>query len=385
MPAFLFEQATPKIALLINITVQFGIKFAKFTINYICKWMTAITSATGTLDNKSLIDPFGRSITYLRLSVTDRCDFRCRYCMAEEMTFLPRETILTLEELALVSQAFVELGVKKIRLTGGEPLVRKNITWLTDKLGQLGSLDELTLTTNGSQLSKHAEDLVSSGIKRLNISLDTLDEKAFNEITRTGHLQDVLNGIQAAKNAGIKRIKLNAVILKGRNDDQIIPLVEFALSNKCDISFIEEMPLGDINDHSRSEMFISSNEIQKIIHDKYPLQPAFSNTLHNGPSRYWQTEKGASKIGFISPHSNNFCDSCNRVRVTAEGKLLLCLGHENAVDLRAVLREPNHSDRDNIELLKIAIISGLTNKPQRHEFTHDDEPAVIRFMNMTGG
>ena len=332
-----------------------------------------------------IIDPFGRAITYLRLSVTDRCDFRCRYCMAEEMTFLPKSHVLSLEELALVAQAFVELGVSKIRLTGGEPLVRNNVTWLTDTLGQLPGLTELALTTNGAQLERHAEALVAAGVKRVNISLDSLDAAQFKDLTRTGDLNRVMAGIEAARQAGFERIKLNAVILKGFNEEQIIPLLTFALDKGLDLSFIEEMPLGTITDHSRPLSFIASAEIRQCIESSYPLVPSHSQTANGGPARYWRIDGYDSRIGFISPHSENFCGDCNRVRVTAEGKLLLCLGHENAVDLRSVLRSEDSSPQSAIERLKQAIIQGMTHKPERHTFTHDDDTQLVRFMNMTGG
>ncbi|MGV6807370.1 MAG: GTP 3',8-cyclase MoaA [bacterium] len=327
-----------------------------------------------------IVDPFGRSITYLRLSVTDRCDFRCRYCMAEEMTFLPRSQVLSLEECALVARAFVELGVTKIRLTGGEPLVRHNFIELARNLGQMAGLKELALTTNGSQLDKYAVDLVRSGVKRVNISLDSLNAESFRNLTRTGELSRVIRGIEAARNAGFERIKINAVILREFNERQVLPLLDFCLERGLDISFIEEMPLGDIqDDHSRSLSFVSSAELRESIAKKYSLVPSTQNT--GGPSRYWTTPGYDNRIGFISPHSENFCASCNRVRVTATGQLILCLGHENAVDLLAVTRR-NPGD---VEPIKEAILQGITNKPEKHDFTHDDTPQVVRFMNMTGG
>lgn len=338
-----------------------------------------------TQQQPAIIDPFGRRINYLRLSVTDRCDFRCSYCMAEDMTFLPRKQILSLEESALIGRAFVELGVTKIRLTGGEPLVRHNFVWLARQLGKLTALNELTITTNGSQLTKYATQLVDAGVKRVNISLDSLDAESFRRLTRVGDLQQVLAGIAAARAAGFARIKLNAVILKGFNEDQILPLVEFALENGLDISFIEEMPLGQVTDHSRSLSFVSSAEIRARIEQFFPLAPTSFTPVNGGPSRYWNISGHNSRIGFISPHSENFCGDCNRVRVTAEGKLLLCLGHENAVDLRSVIRSQPPTSDPSTEPVKAAILAGIHNKPERHYFTHSDEPQLVRFMNMTGG
>ena len=328
---------------------------------------------------EQLIDDFGRRVRYVRLSVTDRCDFRCVYCMSEEMTFLPRAQVLTLEELALVARAFTELGVEKIRLTGGEPLVRKGIEQLVDDIGALPGLDDFTMTTNGASLRKHAKRLYAGGLRRLNISLDSLHPERFKQLTRTGELARVLDGIQAAKEAGFTRIKLNAVILKGRNEDEVLDLVSFARREQLDISFIEEMPLGDVSDHSRAETFYSSDDVQALIETRYPLTPTTESTP--GPSRYFRMADSDSRVGFISPHSHNFCDSCNRVRVTVEGRLLLCLGNEHSVDLRAVLRRyPGE-----IAPLKQAIIDALPLKPERHHFTTDGDVQVVRFMNMTGG
>lgn len=327
-----------------------------------------------------LTDAFDRHITYLRLSVTDRCDFRCVYCMAEDMVFLPRAQVLTLEESIDICTAFAELGVTKIRITGGEPLLRNGISTLFEQVGQIATLDELTLTTNGSRLQQFAPQLATSGINRINISLDTLDSEQFTELTRFGKLSDVLNGIQAAKEAGIARIKLNAVILKQRNLDQVLPLVEYALAQQLDISFIEEMPLGKITEHGRQDEFCSSAHLRELISQRYSLQPSTHHT--GGPSRYWNIAGTRTQIGFISPHSENFCGSCNRVRVTAEGKLLLCLGNENAVDLKAILRR-YPSDRQR---LKQTIVEAMNHKPERHYFEQQQtEPQILRFMNATGG
>lgn len=325
-----------------------------------------------------LVDAFGRTIDYIRLSVTDRCDFRCVYCMAEEMTFMPRDQVLSLEELVAVGRAFVELGVKKIRITGGEPLVRRGVIKVFDELGRL-PLEELTLTTNGSQLPKYAGDLRRAGVKRINISLDTLDPGKFHQLTRTGQLSQVLDGIKAAQDAGFERIKLNAVILKNRNAAEVPALTRFALEQGLDISFIEEMPLGSIVEHSRALEFCSSAELRALLSQHFSLAPLEDETA--GPSRYWRADQYGSRIGFISPHSENFCASCNRVRISAEGKLLLCLGNDHAADLRAVMRaHPSDSDA-----LKQTIVDAMQHKPERHYFSHSDEPQIVRFMNATGG
>jgi cyclic pyranopterin phosphate synthase len=338
-----------------------------------------------------LQDQFNRTVKYLRVSVTDRCDFRCVYCMAEEMVFVPREQLLTLEELGEITTAFVELGVNKVRITGGEPLVRRDIDQLFKNLGQLDGLDELTLTTNGSQLPKYVTGLVESGVKRINISLDSLDKVLFKELTRTGNLDQVLAGIDSAIKAGL-HVKLNSVVLKNRNIGEVIDLVDYAVSKKIDISFIEEMPLGAIDEHSRDEEFISSEELRNIIKVKYDLQQLDTDTSNAGPSKYWgvytkdnsaatPTSPTHSRVGFISPHSDNFCSTCNRVRLTATGQLLLCLGNEHSVDLKAVVRDyPKDSKR-----LKTAIIDSMMIKPERHHFELSDEPEIVRFMNTTGG
>ncbi len=324
-----------------------------------------------------LIDRFGRRIDYLRLSVTDRCDFRCVYCMAEKMTFLPREQVLSIEELYKVGRSFVELGVRRIRLTGGEPLVRRGLMTLVQQLGRLPV--ELSLTTNGSQLEKLAGPLADAGVDRINISLDSLQADRFQRLTRTGDLSQVLRGIDAAREAGIRRIKLNSVILRGRNDDEVLALIEFARERGLDISFIEEMPLGQISEHDRAEQFCSSEQLRARIEARFPLLPSTERT--GGPSRYFRMADSDSRIGFISPHSRNFCGDCNRVRVTAEGRLLLCLGHEHSVDLRQVLRDPTGAPAD----LQQHIVQAMALKPERHEFRLDDEPQILRFMNMTGG
>ncbi|XKE47190.1 GTP 3',8-cyclase MoaA [Halomonas organivorans] len=326
-----------------------------------------------------LIDDFGRRVRYVRISVTDRCDFRCVYCMSEEMTFLPRAQVLTLEELAMVARAFTEMGVEKIRLTGGEPLVRRDIDRLVGDIGALPGLKDFAMTTNGASLRKFAPRLREAGLQRLNISLDSLDPERFRRLTRTGDLSRVIDGIRAAREAGFERIKLNAVILKGRNDDEVVDLVDFARAEGVDISFIEEMPLGDVSDHSRDETYCSSDEVQALIEARHALIPTTESTL--GPSRYFRMADSETRVGFISPHSHNFCDSCNRVRVTVEGRLLLCLGNEHSVDLRAVLRR----HPGDIDALKDAIVKAMPLKPERHHFTTDGDVQVVRFMNMTGG
>ncbi|WP_324741185.1 GTP 3',8-cyclase MoaA [Pseudomonas veronii] len=327
-----------------------------------------------------LVDRFSRKVDYLRISVTDRCDFRCVYCMPEKMQFLPRQRVLTLEEIYEIARAFVELGVRKIRLTGGEPLVRNGIVDLCRRLSRLPGLDELCMTSNGSQLEKLAPSLFDAGVSRLNISLDTLQVDRFRELTRTGDLHKVLSGIEAAVAAGFKRTKLNCVVMKGRNDDEVVSLVRFATARGLDISFIEEMPLGSIQEHSRVETFCSSDEVRKLVAEAFNLLPITDTT--NGPSRYWRAVQAPdTRIGFISPHSHNFCGTCNRVRLTVEGRLLLCLGNEHSADLKATLRaNPGRSD-----VLKGKIIESMGLKPWAHNFQHTDDVQVIRFMNMTGG
>jgi len=329
---------------------------------------------------EQLVDKFGRVVDYVRMSVTDRCDFRCVYCMAEEMTFLPRERILTLEELQLIAQAFTELGVKKIRLTGGEPMIRRGFDELVTGLGRLPGLDELVMTTNGSQLQKYAALLKSIGMKRINVSLDSLKPERFKQITRTGDVQQVIAGIDEAIKQGFTHTKINAVILRGRNDDEILDLVDFVRERHLDISFIEEMPLGEISEHDRESVFISSEEIRDRINQTHTLISSGDKTA--GPSRYWQYADGhPGRVGFISPHSHNFCGDCNRVRVTAEGRLLLCLGNEHSVDLRAVVREfPGE-----LEPVKEKIRDAMNIKPERHYFDLADEVKILRFMNTTGG
>ncbi|MCB1748077.1 MAG: GTP 3',8-cyclase MoaA [Gammaproteobacteria bacterium] len=326
-----------------------------------------------------LVDRFGRVVSYVRMSVTDRCDFRCVYCMAEDMEFLPRARILTLEELALAGRAFTELGVRKLRLTGGEPLVRNNVIKLFRDLGQLPGLDELTVTTNGSQLVKLAGALRAAGVRRVNISLDSLDAERFRRLTRTGDLAQVQRGIDAALAAGFDKVKINSVILRNRNDDEIVPLVRYAAARGMDIAFIEEMPLGVIGDHDRAEAYISSDDIRAEIERVYDLIPTTETT--GGPARYFRLAERGTRVGFISPHSHNFCDDCNRVRLTAEGRLLLCLGQEHSVDLKQVMRTwPGDIDR-----LKQAIVDAMAIKPKGHDFNLHEQPLIFRHMSHTGG
>ena len=329
----------------------------------------------------TLVDRFNRRVDYVRLSVTDRCDFRCVYCMAEEMTFLPKRDILSLEELEQVARAFVELGVGKIRLTGGEPLIRTNVMSLVSKLGQLPGLDQLVITSNGSQLQRLAPQLQASGVRRVNISLDSLQARRFRHLTRHGNLDQVIAGIDAAVAAGFEGVKINAVILKGRNEDEVLDLVEFVRQRRIDLAFIEEMPLGLIDEHDRALSFCSSAELRQQIEARYPLEALGDPAGPAGPARYYRMADSPSRIGFISPHSNNFCHLCNRVRVTVEGRLLLCLGNEHSVDLREILRAPDYS----LERLKQAIVDAMEIKPERHHFDNEGEPQILRFMNATGG
>ncbi|UTW46696.1 GTP 3',8-cyclase MoaA [bacterium SCSIO 12696] len=326
-----------------------------------------------------LVDPFGRRVNYVRISITDRCDFRCQYCMAEKMTFLPREQILSYEEITTIARAFSELGVGNIRLTGGEPLIRHDSEQLIETLAALRGVRELSLTTNGSQLAKMAPALKAAGVKRINISLDSLNKDKFKRITRVGDLEAVIAGIDAACDAGFQRLKLNTVVMRGYNEDEVLNLVDFAIQRAMDISFIEEMPLGNVT-HSRALSYCSSDQVRALIEQQYPLLPTTETT--NGPSRYFRLQNhAATRIGFISPHSHNFCGSCNRVRLTSEGRLLLCLGNEHSVDLRALVRRRP----GDIDAVKRAIVDAIANKPKQHEFDVNNEPQIVRFMNMTGG
>jgi len=328
-----------------------------------------------------LIDPFARAISYLRVSVTDRCDFRCTYCMSEDMTFLPRSEILSLEESLQIVRTFVELGVTKVRVTGGEPLVRRGILWLLEQIGALPGVRELVMTTNGSQLDRFARPLVKAGVKRLNVSLDTLDPAKFREITRIGDLDKVKSGLAAASDAGFQRIKLNAVMMRGFNDEEFESLVAYAIEQDFDISFIEEMPLGDIG-HHRSQTWYSAEDALARLTPVFGLKP--SDESSGGPARYWQAPGTSSRVGFITPHSHNFCESCNRVRITARGELYPCLGQNDAVPLMDALRQPTLSASE--EALRAAISHAMGIKPLQHDFTRQlDAPKVVRFMSTTGG
>uniref|UniRef100_Q47EI6 GTP 3',8-cyclase n=1 Tax=Dechloromonas aromatica (strain RCB) TaxID=159087 RepID=Q47EI6_DECAR len=336
-----------------------------------------ISAASGGHSEGTLLDKYGRRITYVRLSITDRCDFRCTYCMAEEMTFLPRKEVMSLEECLRVASVFVGLGVTKLRITGGEPLVRKGAMWLIERLGALPGLENLVLTTNGSQLDKFAAPLHAAGVKRINISLDTLKADRFRAITRIGDLAKVLRGIEAARATGFRRTKLNAVMMRGTNDDEFVDLVRFAIDQELDISFIEEMPLGEI--FGRNSTFISSEETREMLGRHFDLIPSAENS--GGPARYWRIPGSESRVGFISPHSHNFCDTCNRVRITAKGELYPCLGQNDAANLLPALRAGN----DNADVRQ-AIVNSMGIKPFGHDFTQQmDTPQVVRFMSMTGG
>ena len=329
-----------------------------------------------------MIDPFGRHITYLRLSITDRCDFRCVYCMAEHMTFLPKAELLTLEELERLSMAFVAKGVERLRITGGEPLVRRNVMRLFDRLGsQIGKshLKEVTLTTNGSQLARFARDLVSAGVKRINISLDTRDAAKFRDITRWGDLAKVLEGVDAADAAGLK-IKINTVALKGVNEDEISELMRWAHGRGFDFTLIETMPLGEI-DGDRMDQYLPLSLVRARLAREFTLEESDYRT--GGPARYVRVAETGGRLGFITPLTHNFCESCNRVRLTCTGTLYMCLGQNDAADLRAPLRA-SEDDR----LLHRAIDAAIARKPKGHDFLIDrrhTKPALERHMSLTGG
>lgn len=325
----------------------------------------------------SLIDQHGRAIRYLRISVTDRCDLRCRYCMAEQMTFLPRSALLSLEEIAIIAERFVARGVTKIRLSGGEPLVRRDVGELVRRLGRhVGAgLDELTMTTNGMRLAEHAGALVEAGVRRVNVSLDTLDPDRFRFITRHGDVAQVIGGIRAARDAGL-RVKINAVALKGLNEDELPDLLGWCVDEGLDLSLIETMPLGSI-DEDRTDRFLPLTAVMDGLKARFPIVRDAHRT--GGPARYWRVEGTETRLGLISPLTANFCDGCNRVRLTTEGKLYLCLGHDDQVDLKAALRE------GGLDGLDAAIDRGLGLKPARHDFTIGGDPAVARHMSVTGG
>ena len=333
--------------------------------------------------HKPLVDPFARAITYLRVSVTDRCDFRCVYCMAEEMTFLPKADLLTLEEMDRLCSAFVARGVKKLRLTGGEPLVRRNIMWLFRRLSrhlESGALEELTVTTNGSQLAKYADELAAVGVKRINVSIDTLDPKKFEAITRWGKLDKVLEGVAAAKRAGL-RIKINAVALRGVNDDEFDRLVEWCGGEGHDLTFIEVMPMGEIGESARLDQYMPLSMVRAQLNARWTLTDTDERT--GGPARYARCAETGGRIGFITPLTHNFCESCNRVRLTCTGTLYMCLGQSDAADLRAPLR----ASTDDAALMA-AIDEAISRKPKGHDFIIDRRrraPAVARHMSVTGG
>jgi cyclic pyranopterin phosphate synthase len=337
------------------------------------------SKATPETAKPVLTDRFGRQVTYLRISVTDRCDLRCVYCMSEDMQFVPRSQLLTLEEIVRIGTTFADLGVRKIRITGGEPLTRKNILKVFRELGQHSNIKDLTLTTNGTQLSKYARELKLAGVTRVNISLDTLKPDRFRNLTRVGDINKTLQGIDAALEQGFKKVKINAVILKNRNHDECSELVRFAIDHGTDISFIEEMPLGVIGDHDRAEAFYSSDDILHNLQQSFSMYPSTEST--GGPSRYYCIAGTDTRVGFISPHSHNFCDSCNRVRLTTEGRLLLCLGQEHSMDLRRVVR----ANPDNNEALRQAVIDSMAIKPKGHDFNLNVQPVILRHMNATGG
>lgn len=340
--------------------------------------MALTTSPPATAADR-LVDRFGRQVNYLRISVTDRCNFRCVYCMSQDMTFVPRSSLLTLEEMEQIARGFCELGVNKIRITGGEPLVRRNILWLLERLRGIPQLESLVLTTNGSLLSRYAADLKATGVNRINISLDSLDPARFRAITRSGDLDTVLQGIDAALVADFDRLKLNCVVMKNRNHDETLALTRFAAARGMDISFIEEMPLGKIDEHERAEMFYSSDEVLADLQREVELIATTEST--GGPARYHRLAGSDTRVGFISPHSHNFCADCNRVRLTAQGQLLLCLGQEYSSDLRRVVRGyPGDRGR-----LRRSIIEAMTIKPRGHEFKLQGQPVILRHMNVTGG
>ncbi len=330
-----------------------------------------------------LVDPFGRTVSYLRVSVTDRCDLRCVYCMAEDMSFLPKAEVLTLEEIDRVCSAFVKLGTRKLRLTGGEPLVRKGIHELIHSLGRhvkAGDLDELTLTTNGTMLFKYAGDLMDAGVRRINVSLDTLNAHKFQAITRWGRLDKVLGGLAAAKEAGLK-VKINTVALKGVNDDEFHRLVAWCGEEGFDLTFIEVMPMGEIGDTARLDQYLPLSMVRAELDKRWTLNEIDYRT--GGPARYVRVEETGQRIGFITPLTHNFCESCNRVRLTCTGTLYMCLGQEDAADLRTPLRL---SDDD--ELLVSAVREAIARKPKGHDFIIDRRhkgPAVPRHMSVTGG
>ena len=329
-----------------------------------------------------MIDPFGRGISYLRVSVTDRCDFRCVYCMAEDMTFLPKAEILSLEELDRLCGRFIHMGVRKLRLTGGEPLVRRNVMSLVESLGRhvaSGALEELTLTTNGSQLARHAEGLIKAGVRRINVSIDSLDPATFTTMTRWGRLEPVLDGVFAAKAAGLA-VKINTVAMKGVNDQEFDRLISWCGEHGFDLTFIEVMPMGEIGDQ-RLDQYLPLSMVRAQLAKTWTLTESSHRT--GGPARYYTVAETGGRLGFITPLTHNFCESCNRVRLTCTGTLYMCLGQEDAADLREPLRASS-SDA----LLDQAILEAIARKPKGHDFVIDrrnNGPAVSRHMSVTGG
>ena len=330
-----------------------------------------------------MIDPFGRLVSYLRVSVTDRCDFRCVYCMSENMTFLPKKDLLSLEELQRLCGIFVRLGVTKLRITGGEPLVRRDIMSLFRGLGGLldgGGLDELTVTTNGSMLDRHAGDLAAAGVRRINVSLDTLDPEKFLAITRWGRFDRVMNGLAAADAAGLK-VKINAVAMKGVNEDELPDMLAWCHARGYDLTLIEVMPMGEVGDHTRLDQYLPLSQVRRQLAARYTLEDIPLNT--GGPARYVRVAETGGRLGFITPLTHNFCESCNRVRLTCTGTLYMCLGQDDAVDLRAVLRA-----HDDDQAVIDAIHAAIAAKPKGHDFVIDRQhhgPAVTRHMSVTGG
>ena len=331
-----------------------------------------------------LIDPFQRAITYLRVSVTDRCDFRCVYCMAENMKFLPKKELLTLEELDRMCSIFVQLGVQKLRITGGEPLVRRNIMSFFNSMSrhlESGALNEMTLTTNGSQLERFADDLYAAGVRRVNISLDTLDEQKFSRVTRWGRLPQVLRGIDAAQRAGL-RVKINTVALKGFNEDELLTITQWCASRDMDLTWIEVMPMGDLGKEDRVGQYWALSEMRDELRKHYQLTELTERT--GGPARYVRLEETGQKIGFITPLTHNFCESCNRVRLTCTGELYMCLGQEDMADLRIPLRDYPETDRP----LEMAIQNAILHKPKGHDFDYSRQSIsgqMTRHMSHTGG
>jgi cyclic pyranopterin phosphate synthase len=344
--------------------------------------MNGLSASPNAALSSAMTDPFGRTISYLRVSVTDRCDLRCFYCMSEDMTFLPKADLLTLEELDRLCTAFIAKGVKKLRLTGGEPLVRRNVMTLVRSLSRhlsSGALNELTLTTNGTQLAKHASELADCGVRRINVSLDTLDPKKFREITRWGEIDKVLEGIEAARAAGLK-VKINAVALKNLNEDELPDLMRWAHGKDMGLTLIEVMPMGEIGS-GRIDQYLPLSLVRARLSQQFTLTDLADNT--GGPARYVSVAETGGKLGFITPMTHNFCESCNRVRITCTGTLHTCLGHEDASDLRKPLRA---SDDDM--LLADAIDRAIGLKPKGHDFIIDrrhDRPSVSRHMSVTGG